>query len=372
MQLVFVIPSLSGGGAERVLVSLARGLAARGHRVTVVTIYGPECDFFPLPEAIHRVALGLGRDTEGLVDKLGANLRRLAALRRAIRKARPEAVISFLGRTNVLTVFAAAGLKTPVIVAEHTDPIREPLPAPWQWLRRIAYRWAARVVSVSAAIDEYFDWIPAARRAVIPNPIDFAELARPAAPLKWPWPHAAIAMGRLAPEKGFDQLIEAFAAVASQFPDWGLVILGEGPLRGKLESLATGRGLAGRVLLPGNIPQPGATLKNADLFVLSSRWEALPMALLEAMACGLPSVVTQCIAGRPEWLQSGKNAILTPVDEVPKLAGALAELMRDAALRRRLGDNAALTARQFALESVLEQWEALLAEFGCRSTRPGV
>jgi GalNAc-alpha-(1->4)-GalNAc-alpha-(1->3)-diNAcBac-PP-undecaprenol alpha-1,4-N-acetyl-D-galactosaminyltransferase len=271
-----------------------------------------------------------------------------------------------------LTLCATTGLSLPVIVAEHTDPFREPLPEPWQRLRRLAYRRAACVVSVSAAIDGYFDWVPAARRAVIPNPVDLAELVSPAVSLDWPWPHAAIAMGRLSPEKGFDLLIESFAQLAGEFSDWGLVILGEGPLRGELESLVARRGLTGRVQLPGAIPQPGPTLKKADLFVLSSRWEAMPMALLEAMACGLPSVVTQCMGVMPDWLRSQENAILTPVDDVPKLAAALALLMRDAGLRRRLGENAAETVRPFALESVVGQWEALLAQVGCGSGRGGV
>lgn len=361
MRVAFVISSLSGGGAERVLVSLVKGLAARGHRITVVTIYGRELDFFQLPEGIDRVALGLGKDTVGLAAKVWANVRRVMALRRAIKAARPDAVISFLGRINVLTLFATGGLSLPVIVAEHTDPIREPLPGPWQRLRRITYRRAACVVSVSAAIDRYFDWIAADRRAVIPNPIDFAELENAAAPLDWPWPHAAIAMGRLAPEKGFDHLIQAFAQLAGRFSDWGLVIVGEGRLRSELEALVNGLGLSGRVLLPGTIPQPGSTLRKADLFVLSSRWEALPMALLEAMACGLPAIATQCMAETAEWIRPGENVVLVPTDDVPRLAAAMADLMQDDVRRRRLGKNAAESVRHLALERIVEQWEALLA-----------
>jgi glycosyltransferase involved in cell wall biosynthesis len=364
MRLVFVIWSLSGGGAERVLVSLAKGLAARGHRITVITIYGRELDFFSLPEGVDRVALSLGKDTVGLTAKLWANARRIVALRRAIRAARPEAVISFLGQINVLTLLAAAGLSVPVIVAEHTDPVREPLPGPWQRLRRFTYRRAACVVSVSAAIDRYFDWIAAERRAVIPNPIDFAELESAAAPLDWPWPHAVIAMGRLAPEKGFDLLIDAFAHLAEQFSDWGLVILGEGRLRGALESLVAQRGLAGRVLLPGTIPSPGSTLKKADLFVLSSRWEALPMALLEAMACGLPSVATRCTGEVEEWLRPGENVALVPTDDFPRLTAAMADLMQDPAQRRRLGENAVKAVTSLALERIVGLWEALLARIG--------
>jgi len=362
MRLVFVISALSGGGAERVLVSLVKGLAARGHRITVVTIFGRELDFFSLPDGVERAALGLGKETVGLPAKLSANLRRIFALRRAIRAAKPGAVISFLGQTNVLALLAATGLRVPVIVAEHTDPFREPLSRPWDRLRRITYRRAACVVSVSEAVDRYFDWIAAERRAVIPNPVDFAEFEDAASPLALPWPQAILAMGRLAPEKGFDLLIAAFARLAARFPDWGLAILGEGALRGKLESLVAEQGLAGRVLLPGAIRAPGGILKKADLFVLSSRWEALPMALIEAMACGRAVVATQCMGVAADWLRPGENAVLVPAEDVAGLAAAMEGLMQDPGRRRFLGQNAALAVRPFELDRVVGRWETLLSK----------
>jgi len=361
MRLLLVISSLSGGGAERVLVLLARGLAGRGHHVTVVTIYGEELDFFRLPRGVDRVALGLGKDTIGLVTKLLANARRILALHRAIRAARPDAVISLLGRTNVLALLATVGMRVPVIVSEHTDPRKEPLPGAWQGLRRIAYRRAARVVSVTADIDSCFDWIAADKKAVIPNPVDFAELEQEGPGIEFPWPHAVIAMGRLAPEKGFDLLIEAFAGLAGRFADWGLVILGEGRLRGELESLSARAGLAGRVLLPGTIPSPGSTLKKAELFVLSSRWECLPMALIEAMACSLAVVATECMAGAAELVRPGHNGLLVPTESASALAAAMSELMQEPAKRRVLGQNAAASVRQFDLDRIVEVWEGLLS-----------
>jgi glycosyltransferase involved in cell wall biosynthesis len=168
-------------------------------------------------------------------------------------------------------------------------------------------------------------------------------------------------MGRLAPEKGFDLLIEAFARLAERFGDWGLAILGEGRLRGELESLAAERGLAGRVLLPGAVASPGSTLRKADLFVLSSRWEALPMALIEAMACGLPVVATRCISGAEPWIRPGENLLLVPTEDVPGLAAAMADLMQDEAQRRLLGENAARSVQQFDLERIVGLWEALLS-----------
>jgi glycosyltransferase involved in cell wall biosynthesis len=318
---------------------------------------------------VNRVALGLGKDTVGLAAKLWANARRIFALRRAIRGKKPDAVISLLGGTNVLALLSTVGMGVPVIVSEHTDPRKEPLPGVWQPLRRIAYRRAARVVSVSAAIDSYFEWIAEPKRAVIPNPIDFAELEQEGPGLEFPWPHAVVAMGRLAPEKGFDLLIEAFASLAERFADWGLAILGEGGLRGELESLASRAGLADRVLLPGAISSPGNTLKKAELFVLSSRWEALPMALVEAMACGLPVVATECLAGAAELVRPGQNGVLVPTQNVPALAAAMAELMQEPAKRRVLGQNAAASVRQFDLDRIVEAWEELLSQSRDRRSR---
>jgi GalNAc-alpha-(1->4)-GalNAc-alpha-(1->3)-diNAcBac-PP-undecaprenol alpha-1,4-N-acetyl-D-galactosaminyltransferase len=362
ISLVFVISELSGGGAQRVLVSLVKGLAARGHRITVVTIFGRELDFFALPEGVQRVALGLGGDTVGLTAKLTANARRAAALRRAIRRARPDAVVSLLGQTNVMTLAATAGLGVPVIVAEHTDPFREPLGRPWNALRRMSYGRASRVISVNAAIDGYFGWIAGEKRAVIPNPVDLAELAADAPALEWPWPHAIVAMGRLAPEKGFDLLIEAFAHVAGRVADWGLAILGEGPLRGELEALVAARGLGGRVMLPGAVASPGSTLRRAELFVLSSRWEALPMALIEAMASGLPVIATECMGSPADWIRPGRNAEVVPKEDAPRLAAAMVELIQNPAQRQRLGAEAAQSVRPFDLERIVDLWENLLRE----------
>jgi GalNAc-alpha-(1->4)-GalNAc-alpha-(1->3)-diNAcBac-PP-undecaprenol alpha-1,4-N-acetyl-D-galactosaminyltransferase len=213
---------------------------------------------------------------------------------------------------------------------------------------------------VNATIDSYFDWIAADKRAVIPNPVDVAELQASAPAPAWPWPHAILAMGRLAPEKGFDLLIEAFAQVAPRFADWGLAILGEGRLRRELESSVVALGLNGRVILPGAIRSPGSALGKADLFVLSSRWEALPMALIEAMVCGVPAIATQSVASADEWLRGGHNVVLVPTEDAPALAVALADLMVDPAQRRLLGQNASHSKRQFDVERILDLWEGLL------------
>lgn len=360
-KLLLVISSLSGGGAERVLVLLAQGFLARGHEVAVATIFGRDCDFYTLPDGVERIALDLGGETSGLIAKLAGNARRCRALRRAIGGAAPDAVISFMSQTNVATLLASAGLGVPVIVTEHADPRQEPIGRAWRWLRRLTYRGAAKVVSVSRGVDAWFNWLPAERRAVIYNPVDLAALERESpSPDSSDWPHTILGMGRLEIEKGFDLLIDAFATVARDFPDWGLAILGEGSQRGALESRIAASGLGDRVRLPGAVPRPAARLKRADLFVLPSRHEGFGLALVEAMACGLPVVAADCPSGPTEIIHSGEDGLLVPPENADALAQAMAELMADAEKRRCLAQRAREAVQRFDLGRAVDAWERLL------------
>jgi len=361
MNIAMVISSLSAGGAERVAVLLAQGLTALGHRVTIVTIFGAECDFYATPEGVERVALDLGRETRSLVEKVAVNARRLAALRRALRRLAPDVVISFMPETNVLALLAGWGRGVPVVVTEHADPRVFRLKPTWETLRRVTYRRAARVVSVSAGVDDYFARLPEAKRAVIGNPIPLAEIrAAKGEPVSSGWPHVVMGMGRLAPEKGFDVLIRAFARSAAELPDWGLAILGEGSERAALESIVAELGLQDRVRLPGVVDDPFSSLRRADLFVLSSRSESFGNALVEAMACGLPVVATQCWSRSPGLVRDGVDGVLVPPDDVDALAAAMSELMRDEARRGQMASEAGAAVERFDVAAVSRTWDELL------------
>ena len=358
-----VISSLSAGGAERVLVLLARGLTALGHRVSIVTLFGTEEDFYAVPEGVERVALDLGKTTRGVLEKIAANARRKSAIRAALEGIGPDAVLSFMPETNVLVLLACLGTKVPVIVTEHADPRVFRLNAAWRVLRAAAYRRAARVVSVSPGVDDYFARLPAGKRAVIPNPIPLDEIRsaqRAAAPFAWP--HTVIGMGRLAPEKGFDVLLRAFAGSCDARPDWGLAILGEGSERARLESLAAELGVEDRVRLAGVVDDPFSVLRGADLFVLSSRSESFAIALVEAMACGLPVIATQCWSRSPGLVDDGVDGILVPRDDVDALATTMGELMDDEARRRQLADRAAESVERFDPAAISQKWGELLEE----------
>jgi glycosyltransferase involved in cell wall biosynthesis len=168
-----------------------------------------------------------------------------------------------------------------------------------------------------------------------------------------------VAAGRLASEKGYDRLIDAFASVADRHPDWVLKIFGEGPLRARLEKQVESLGLAGRVLLPGLAADIETELVTSSVFALSSIHEGLPMALAEGMACGLACVAFDCAPGVREIVTDGVDGIVVPPRNVPALAEGLSRLMADEDLRRAYGTAARQSVRRFAPDAVLAGWERL-------------
>lgn len=363
MRLALCVPSLGPGGAERVATHLARGFLDRGHRVCVITVFGPESDFYRLPPGTERVALGLGGSSPRFWGPLWANALRLRALRRSLLKAGPDVAVSFLPQMNVTTLLSAAGTGLPVVVMERADPSYFSPGRVWEGLRRCTYPMAARVVSVSEEVDRHFSWLPARKRAVVHNPVE-VEFSTPDPPEAETWvgPETVVSMGRLDRPKGFDLLLEAFGRMTGEAGGWRLVIFGEGPERGELEALRDRLGLKSRVLLPGVVKNPWAALRKAGLFAFPSRSEGFPNALLEAMACGLPAVASDGLAALRELFRPGEEIALFPAEDADALARVLGRLVLDAQERKRLAAAGARAAGRFSLARIVSDWEELFSE----------
>lgn len=357
MRVAVVISSLSGGGAERAASALARYWARAEREVAVITLGSGEDDAYALPAEVQREALGLLRPSRSALEGALQASRRIVALRRALERARPDVVVSFMTTTNVLALLAAARTAAPVLVCERSDPRHEPLERSWAALRRLLYPRAAAVVVQTESVA---GWARAfcPRVHVIPNFVE--RPSRTASPGDDGGPKRLLAMGRLGPEKGFDLLVDAFGRVAAAHPDWSLTILGEGRERARLEALVASRGLQGRVTLPGRVADPGPHLAAAHAFALSSRCEGFPNALLEAMACGVPVVSFDCPSGPADIVVHGENGLLVPAGDVAGLAAALGHLMRSSAERTRMGRSARDIAVALSPERVLTRWSAAL------------
>ena len=170
-----------------------------------------------------------------------------------------------------------------------------------------------------------------------------------------------IGVGRLTAQKGFDTLIEAFARVVSKHPDWRLVIYGEGPDRTELESLRDALALQAEVSLPGLTRNIDAAFAEASIFVLPSRFEGYPNALLEALAVGLPVIATSAPGGASEILERGKYGLLVAPDDAVALASALDRMMSDPALRAAYGAQAQKAVVELSTERIGRRWLDLLS-----------
>lgn len=351
-RIALVISSLGAGGAERVIAQLSRHWQAAGAQVTVIAF---DC---PSDAVYHQFDKHVGFRRLCIVNSgPGSALRRIVALRTALRSVRPDVAISFLTKINVLALAAGIGTGIPVVAAERNNPERQQ--AHWGWRLSLAllYRRAAAVVCQTDASVRCIPRAARDRAVVIPNPI-----AGPPGPDRHGAPPRLVAVGRLVAQKGFDLLIEAFALIAPRHPSWLLEIWGEGPDRPALQAQIDERGLQARVRLCGISPSPGGWAARADAFVLASRYEGFPNVLGEAMAAGLPVVSANCDFGPAELVTPDVSGLLVAADDVPALADGLDRLLGDRALRDRLGAAGRRAAARFALPLVAATWDRLLCD----------
>src|SRR5690606_31930105 len=360
---MIVIHSLSGGGAERVAVEMCDYWLRQGCRVTLVTQSGPDSDAYPVPEGVDRRPLGLAGASHGALGGLLANARRVLALRRLIRKLKPNVVLGMMTTASVLAVAAARRLPCRVIASEHKHPPAQGLSPMWEKLRRWAYRKAHAVVALTAGTAQWLEQnVPASRVTVIANAVRWPmETAEPVVP---PPPREGrkrlLAVGRLHPHKGFDMLLQAFAQLVHHFPNWDLVILGEGEERDSLEMQVATLELEGRVTLPGRVGNLADWYADSDLYVLSSRVEGLSNTLIEAMASGLPVVAFDCEPGPREIIRDGIDGVLvTPVEDPDALAAYLGDLMARPGWRETLARRAVDVRDRFCMPRIMALWNQL-------------
>ena len=356
MRVLFVLAGLGAGGAERVVSLIASDWASKDIECTVLAFDAPgDPVYHRFDERVSFVRLGLAEPASGPLRQLGRSLRRARALRSAIRRLRPDLVISFLTKINVLTLLATRGLGLPVIVSERNNPRRQAAHPAWNMAIAGLYARADAIVMQSEASLACLPRAARARAIVIPNPI-----AAPVSRASPADPHVIAAVGRLCAQKGFDLLLPAFAKASAGHPGWRLVIWGEGPDRAALTAQVQSLGVQERVELPGLSAEPGGWIDRAGVFVLPSRYEGFPNALGEAMRAGLPVIAFDCDFGPREMISHDVDCLLVTAENVDALADSLERTIRDSALRSRLGLAARRSAGRFDPSRIIDRWSELL------------
>lgn len=373
IKVLFFISSLEGGGAERVMVNLLGSIEGSRIEPVLVLLYpatkSPYREY--LPEKIKLIVV------ERNADSFFEKIKQFILFIRSVQRERPRILLSMLTHNNIMALCAGILLRIRVIVCEHitlgevikTEEGKRMLGVPVALLVKALYKFTDRVIAVSEGIKgnliEEFH-IPARKIRVIYNPIDCDAITGlstmlPEHPFFKGREPVVVGAGRLVMQKRFDILIKAFSSAVKEM-DARLIILGEGPGRETLQELVRDLGMEDKVSLAGFQGNPYQFLSRADIFVLSSAYEGLPMVILEAMACGVPVISTDCRSGPREILQGGRCGLLVPVGDEDALSKGIVTLLRDRTLRENFSKAGRERAKDFSVSEVGAQYINIIYE----------
>lgn len=362
LHIAMLIGSLTKGGAERVLVNLAGYFVKKGYRVTMVTQYRLT-DEYTLNEKVRRVISDITPE-ETTKSRVINFARRFGKLRGIWKKEKPDVILSFIGKNNMMAILTSRFLGIPVAVSVRADPYQEYYNAWMRFMARHLFSWADGVVLQTRGCFEFFPEGVRRKAVILKNPINggfFRER------YEGERDKTIVAVGRVDENKNHELLIRAFAGIAQEFPDYKLIIYGEGDLRKRLEKLAKELGLSDRVLLPGSIANVADAIYRSRVFVLSSNSEGVPNTLIEAMLMGLTVIATDCPCGGPaDLIESGNNGFLVPVKSVEKMKEKLQFLLSNLQIADELGKNAVKTREIYEADKVYGEWESFLCSLSER------
>jgi glycosyltransferase involved in cell wall biosynthesis len=364
---LFILPNLGAGGAERTTLQVLGELSARGFEPTIFLIKHQGQFLEEVPPGVQvRWSLEPG-------EKLYRNAPRFT--RALLRYARAsDVVVGAMEHEACYFAWLASRIaRRPVVGWIHavmSEHLRDVSSTHTVLAKQIYPRLDKLVFPSQASADSLGSVVhlDPAKIAIIPSHVDCDSLQALAMQPLPEWAGeifskpTVINVGRLVPSKGLDLLIRAHARVRGSGLDHNLLLVGQGSARCELENLADNLGVRGSVFFAGFLRNPYALMKAADVFALSSRFESLPLVLLEALAVGNAIVASDCPGGPREVLRGGRNGVLVVPNDEGALASGITELLRDDAKRDELKAAAPIRAREFSAENLLPRWKRMLTE----------
>lgn len=345
-----MISSLGSGGAERVVSSLSNELAARGYEVSIVLVV-ENTQYYSINSAIKIYCLDCEKDQDkNVVTRIAV---RLLKLRRILKQLQPDVVISFMSETSIDVCLASVGLKIPVIASERNDPAIDPASRLKRLLRRFAYLRGNGFVFQTPDAQAYFSKQIQARSRIILNPLT----GLIPEPFDGEREKRIVAVGRLNVQKNYPMLLNAFQDFSRKYSDYTLEIYGIGDLEEEIRNQIQELGLVDRVVLKGFCKNVHESIRKAAFYVMSSDFEGLPNALIEAMALGLPCISTDCPCGGPRMLiQPGVNGLLVGVGQTQELSEAMCRMAENPQKAEAMGREAVNIRQETELTVITDQW----------------
>lgn len=353
MNITIFISSLYGGGAERVACNLANFLEKKGHTIEILTMSETH-EKYDLNENISVRTLVSINERNSIIKK---TIFRICRFIKYLIAREKDVYIVMLPRTTIMLLAFRWLTKAKVIASERVDPATYADPIAKN-LKKLARRADAWVFQTEDAKKWYGETIRNCKSIVIPNAVNPAFIRKSYIGEK----RKIIATaGRLDSQKNFHLLIEAFSKISKEFQDFNLVIYGKGIEESALKEYASDLGLQKRVVFPGNIQNIAEEMEKNSMFVLSSDFEGMPNALMEAMALGMPCVATDCPCGGPRFLiENEVNGLLVPVGDAEAIAKAMKNILSDHNMAEKLGSEARKISSKLAPDKIYGQWEEFI------------
>jgi len=364
MKLLFSARAIDNmaGGVERMIIALMNAMVERGHDVQLLTFDKSNSkSFYKMSEKIEWHMLNLG-DTSRKATNI-MRLKRVMKTRDIIKTFSPDVIIGFQDGPFMALRASTIGLGFPVIAAERNAPTRFDHTSSSKKKKMLTFNAFRFAKAVTVQFEAYRDLYPPylhKKIRHIPNPVSKApDLAEPSK-ANQDGRYQLLSVGRLSYQKNYGSLIKAFSKLAHKFPDWDLVIYGDGEEKEELLELINDKELGNRIRLPGKTKTPSSAYCSSNLFCMPSRWEGFPNAVAESLSHGLPVVGFKGCAGVSHLIDDGKYGYLAEGNgNFETLSLELEKLMSDASLRDNMGKNGYEAMQQFRPEKVMDQWEQL-------------
>ncbi len=359
------ISSLRKGGAERVIANLASYLDGKDYRVVIVTTHKAEIEYTVPDTVIRRISEPDEEELKG--GRISNFIARCRKLRNIWKEEKPDVILSFIGKNNMMAILTSRGLGIPVAVSVRGEPNEEYYSRSLKLVAKHLFKLADGVVLQTRQCMEFFPGSIRKKSVILKNPVnpDFFKVRYEGERDK-----TIVAVGRIDENKNHEMLIRAFSLIAEEYPEYKLIIYGEGEKKHDLETLVKELRLQERILLPGSTDRVADAIYKTRVFVLPSNTEGMPNTLIEAMILGLTVIATDCPCGGPaELIDHEKNGLLTQVGNIEKMKENLQKVLNNLQEADLMGIQARITGEIYRPEKVYEEWEKYLILLGLGRNR---
>jgi len=339
---------------------IMKELLKSGYQVALVTNSSPATDFFPPEAGVSRYTSGLSNPSLNLMQAVSNNFGRISKIRKVIKKEAPDVVFSFMTETNILTILATMFSGRRVIISERSDPVKDRKSPVWEFLRKLTYRRASLITSNNQGALDYLSKLVNKEKLVfLPNPIEGCDKCDGSGEIN-EGRKIILVTARLDVVKGVDILVDALSILTQRLKKYQLWVAGDGPEMANLQHQAEASSIENNIQWLGKRNNLSEFYKKASVFVLPSRREGMPNAMLEAMSCGLPVIVSNASPGPLQYVEEGKTGLIFESGSPDSLADAIDRLLSDDAMRASMGKKAIEKVRPLSAANVLPVWEKVI------------